>query len=86
MQNEKVGKATCGGCEFFIRAPAVVSGNIKGGMCHRVPPQVVVLPVQTVQGVGMSIQAHYPPVTSDAPACGEFRSAPPALGGIDGAH
>lgn len=69
------GKINCASCEHFtVNAQAVNQGE-----CHRFPPQIVVVPVKTLQGMGAAPGAMFPAVASDA-FCGEFRAKTPANG------
>ena len=58
----------CGVCDYM----RVVEGH---AVCKRYPPQVVLVPVQTLSGQGLAIQPAYPPVKDDD-FCGEFKVVP----------
>lgn len=67
----------CKGCTHSVTLPTNPQniGQKSQMECRRYPPQVIALPVQTLQGSVFAPAAAFP-VVSDAQYCGEFRPAP----------
>jgi len=59
----------CGTCTHFKKVP----GQVAATACFLKPPTVA--PMQDTMG-NFSIMGVYPPVKSDTPSCGEYKSVP----------
>lgn len=69
-RNEK-----CENCEFAAEMPPDpnnIGKNNDQFQCHRYPPSVSLMPVQTAQGMGAAIHSVYPTVDKNN-ACGEWK-------------
>jgi hypothetical protein len=61
----------CGKCVFWVKSEkaGLIVGEPQQGECRANPPQLLVIPVQTLQGAGLSVQGHFP-VTVETGYCG----------------
>lgn len=65
-------RASCGGCRFRIEAE---TGDLRAPIrlhCGRFPPQIVALPVQSLQGATLAPAVSFPLVDA-AQLCGEHQ-------------
>lgn len=69
---------TCSSCKFCHETKSDVEIGRSEMICKRMPPQVVVLPVQTPVGPRPQCLGFQPPVSAET-TCGEWKPRLPTL-------